>query len=94
MVWIVLLVVAVILVVLVRRVASGATPVDGLAPAVRSTPDHGLPVAPSAEDVDAVRFDTAPRGYAVAEVDSALQDLRARLAQQEEALGGDPKPGP
>ena len=92
MVWIVLLGVAVALAVVVRRVASGAVPVDDLAPAVRSTPDHGLPADPMAVDVDAVRFDTAARGYDMAEVDATLQDLRARLVEQEQALGGDPKP--
>ena len=56
---ILLAVVAVALVVVVLGVASGGVAVDPLAEAVRSTPDHGLPPAPQAADVDGVRFDTA-----------------------------------
>lgn len=75
--------VAVALVVAVLAVASGRVGVDGLAAPIRSTPDHGLPAEPIAADVDGVRFDTAARGYRMAEVDDRLEDLRATLAARE-----------
>lgn len=78
-----LVLVAVALVVAVLAVASGRVGVDGLAAPTRGTPDHGLPAEPTAADVDRVRFDTAARGYRMAEVDDRLQDLRATLAARE-----------
>ncbi|NHA68739.1 DivIVA domain-containing protein [Phycicoccus sp. CMS6Z-2] len=71
------------LVVTVLAVASGRVAVDDLAAPVHSTPDHGLPLEPGSGDVDAVRFDTAARGYRMAEVDDRLDTLRATLAERE-----------
>ena len=78
--------VAVALVVMVLGVASGRIPVDPLAEAVHTTPDTGLPDEPTASDVDAVRFDTAVRGYRVDEVDVHLETLRDELAELERVL--------
>lgn len=83
-----LLLTAVALVATVVAVASGRVRVDGLADATRSIPDHGLPEAPDAADVDDVRFDTAPRGYAMADVDARLAELRATLAAREAEVAG------
>ncbi|HET9020695.1 MAG TPA: DivIVA domain-containing protein [Ornithinibacter sp.] len=83
---ILLAVVAVALVVVVLGVASGRVAVDPLAEAVHSTPDHGLPAAPQAADVDGVRFDTALRGYRMEEVDAQLDVLRHDLAERERTL--------
>jgi DivIVA domain-containing protein len=83
---VVLALVAVVLVVVVLGVASGRVPVDYLDDAVRSTPDHGLPPDPQAADVGVVRFDTALRGYRMAEVDAQLDVLRHDLAERERVL--------
>ena len=82
----VLLVVAVALVAVVLAVASGRLDVDPLAEPTHTTPDHGLPAEPGAADVDAVRFDTAPRGYRMDEVDAHLEALRDDLAEREQTL--------
>lgn len=83
MVTVLLALVAVALVVVGYAVATGRIAVDGLAPAVTTTPDHGLPEQPVAADVDAVRFDTAARGYRMADVDDRLDALRTALAERE-----------
>ncbi|MGL5866591.1 MAG: DivIVA domain-containing protein [Dermatophilaceae bacterium] len=67
----------------VAAVSTGRVRADPLAEATRSTPDHGLPAVPTADDVDAVRFDTAPRGYRPYDVDARLDVLRATLADRE-----------
>ena len=46
----------------------------------------GTPRAPAAADVDAVRFDTALRGYRMDEVDDRLEVLRGDLAERERTL--------
>ena len=83
---VILALVAVALVVTVLGVASGRIAVDPLADAVHTTPDTGLPAEPTASDVDAVRFDTAMRGYRVEEVDAHLEVLRDELAERERML--------
>ncbi|WP_392542943.1 DivIVA domain-containing protein [Oryzobacter telluris] len=83
---ILLALVAVALVATVAAVAGGRLEVDPLADPVTSTPDHGLPLDPHAADVDAVRFDTAPRGYRMDEVDARLEALRDDLAERERTL--------
>lgn len=83
---VVLVLVAVALVAAVLGVANGRLPADPLADAVRSTPDPGLPEQPEAADVDAVRFDTALRGYRMDEVDARLSALRDDLADRERTL--------
>ena len=83
---IILALVAVALVTVVLGVASGRITVDPLAEAVHTTPDTGLPPSPTAADVDAVRFDTALRGYRVDEVDAHLEALREELAERERVL--------
>jgi DivIVA domain-containing protein len=53
---------------------------------VHTSPDPGLPDPPAAADVDAVRFDTALRGYRMEEVDARLEVLRDDLAERERTL--------
>ena len=94
---VILVLVAVALVAAVLGVASGRLPADPLADAVGSTPDPGLPEQPQAADVDAVRFDTALRGYRMSEVDARLEELRDDLAERERTLARLPEehlPGP
>ncbi len=83
---VILVLVAVALVVTVLGVATGRLPADPLSDAVRSTPDPGLPERPEADDVDAVRFDTALRGYRMEDVDDRLETLRDELAERERTL--------
>ena len=83
---VILVLVAVALVVAVLGVATGRLPADPLSDAVRSTPDPGLPERPEADDVDAVRFDTALRGYRMEDVDDRLEGLRDELAERERTL--------
>lgn len=84
----VLALVAVVLVAVVLGVAKGRLPVDPLADPVGTTPDTGLPEVPTASDVDAVRFDTEPRGYRIDDVDTRLDVLHETLAQREVELAG------
>ena len=83
---VILVLVAVALVVAVLGVATGRLPADPLSDAVRTTPDPGLPERPQADDVDAVRFDTALRGYRMEDVDDRLEGLRDELAERERTL--------
>lgn len=83
MVPVLLALVAIALVALVVGVATGRIPVDPLADAVHTTPDHGLPDEPAARDVVDVRFDTAPRGYRMEDVDTHLDALAQTLAERE-----------
>ncbi|WP_286176010.1 DivIVA domain-containing protein [Arthrobacter sp. NEB 688] len=97
MVPVLLVLVALALVAVVALVATGRLRVDPLADAVTSTPDHGLPDAPRADDVRSVRFDTAARGYRMDEVDAHLLDLADTLAAREREvaeLRGDTAPDP
>ena len=58
-------------------VASGRVPVDPLADAVAIDPGpRPARASPDAADVDGVRFDTAARGYRMADVDARLDALR------------------
>jgi DivIVA domain-containing protein len=82
----VLALVAVALVAVVLGVARGRVPADPLADPVGSTPGTGLPAVPVAADVDAVRFDTEPRGYRMDDVDSRLDVLRETLTRREVEL--------
>jgi DivIVA domain-containing protein len=83
---VILVLVGVVLVVVVLGVASGRLPADPLADAVHTAPDPGLPPSPAAADVDAVRFDTALRGYRMEDVDVRLEALRDELAERERVL--------
>ena len=83
---VILVLVAVALVAAVLGVASGRLHADPLADAVHTTSDPGLPEAAAASDVDAVRFDTALRGYRMDEVDARLEVLRDDLAERERTL--------
>ena len=83
---VILVLVAVALVAAVLGVASGRLHADPFADAVHTTSDPGLPEPAAASDVDAVRFDTALRGYRMDEVDARLEVLRDDLAERERTL--------
>lgn len=84
MVWIFFLLVAVAVVAVTVALATGRVPVDPMADAGTSVPDHGLAESGfAAADVDLVRFDTALRGYRMDQVDDVIDRLQARIAELE-----------
>lgn len=86
MVWIFFILVALLVVVATAAVVAGRFTPDPMADPVTSTPHHGLPAGTvHAEDVDAVRFDTALRGYRMDQVDAVVDRLQQRLAELEAA---------
>ncbi|HYN28952.1 MAG TPA: DivIVA domain-containing protein [Dermatophilaceae bacterium] len=86
MVWVLLALVAVAVVAVTLAAAAGRIHVDPMSDPVRSTPSTGLPPEPLAADLDAVRFDTALRGYRMDQVDEVLDVLRGSLADRERQL--------
>ncbi|GAA8847663.1 hypothetical protein DUHN55_24150 [Helicobacter pylori] len=86
MVWIFFVLVALLVVVAVAAAVTGRITTDPMAEPVASAPHHGLPESDfAASDVDAVRFDTALRGYRMDQVDEVLDRLQQRLAELESA---------
>ncbi|SMC45503.1 DivIVA domain-containing protein [Janibacter indicus] len=86
MVWIFFVLVALLVVVAIGAAVTGRITPDPMAEAVSSAPDPGLPSGDfRAEDVDAVRFDTALRGYRMDQVDDVLDRLQQRIAELESA---------
>ena len=84
MIWIFFILLAVLLVGGLAAVLTGRATPDPMADPVTSTPHHGLPDGGlRASDVDAVRFDTALRGYRMDQVDDVLERLRQRIADLE-----------
>ena len=60
---------------------------QAMADAPQDLPDLGLPVGPlEPQDVEAVRFSMAPRGYRMSEVDAVLERLAAELADRDRQL--------
>ena len=60
---------------------------QAMADAAQDLPDLGLPVGPlEPQDVAAVRFSMAPRGYRMSEVDAVLERLAAELADRDRQL--------
>ncbi|KRE35736.1 hypothetical protein ASG73_13585 [Janibacter sp. Soil728] len=85
MVWILFALVAVLVVVVFAAVLTGHLSPDPMAPAVGTSPHHGLPDTDwRAADVDQIRFDTALRGYRMDQVDEVLDQLQRRVAELEE----------
>ena len=86
MVWIFFVLVALLVVVAVAAAVTGRITTDPMAEPVSSAPHHGLAESGfAASDVDAVRFDTALRGYRMDQVDEVLDRLQQRLAELESA---------
>lgn len=88
MVWVFFVVVAVLVAGVTVAVVMGRLPVDPMADAGSTVPDHGLVAGVvGAEDVDAIRFDTALRGYRMDQVDDVIDRLQARIAELEGGAG-------
>ena len=81
---------ALLAVVLVLFAAAVVATREGpvMADAPQDLPDLALPDGPlRAEDIAAVRFSMAPRGYRMSEVDAVLDRLAAELAERDGRLG-------
>ncbi len=88
MTWLlVLLVIVVVSALVVLAVMRG----EQMRPAYDDRRDVSLPVgrALSANDLSAVRFTTAIRGYRMAEVDALLARIGAEMSKRERAPGAD-----
>jgi DivIVA domain-containing protein len=60
---------------------------QAMADAPQDLPDLMLPAGPlEPQDVAAVRFSMAPRGYRMSEVDAVLERLAAELADRDQQL--------
>ncbi|MDQ0735613.1 DivIVA domain-containing protein [Arthrobacter agilis] len=60
----------------------------GLVEPVASLPPVLLPEAPSAQDVDAIRFGLGLRGYRMDQVDEVLDRLAAALEERDAVIAG------
>ena len=86
--WVLVVVVGGGLIGVLLAMLAGRWPYDGLAEPVHTTPPVRLPRQPGPDDVAALRFDTALRGYRMDQVDEALSILQRRLAELEGEPGG------
>jgi DivIVA domain-containing protein len=81
---------AVVAVAVLAGVAVAASGRGAMTEPVPDSPSRGLPDGPlGPEDLDAVRFPMALRGYRMAEVDAVLDRLRDELAR----MRTDSRPG-
>ncbi|KGN33597.1 hypothetical protein N798_06430 [Knoellia flava TL1] len=81
--WVVLALLAAAVVAGTVLVATGRLEPDPLSEPTSTRPPLALPDEPGSEDVDRLRLGTAVYGYAVDDVDAALEARRTRLAEQE-----------
>lgn len=79
MIWVFVVVVAVLLIAAFLAMLAGRMPYDRMSDPAHSTPALELPDDADPQDVAAVRFDTALRGYRMDQVDDALKVLQKRL---------------
>ena len=86
MIWVLLTVVAVLLVGVFAALLSGRIRYDPLSEPVSTQPDPGLGESFTARSITDVQFDTALRGYRMDQVDTVLDALQERLADQERQL--------
>ena len=90
MIWVLVVVVAVVLIAAFLAMLAGRLPYDGMSEPVHTTPAVDLPVDAGPDDVAALHFDTALRGYRMDQVDQALNILQKRIAALEEDVAGTP----
>lgn len=94
MIWVLVVVVAVVLIAAFLAMLAGRLPHDGMSEPVHTTPAIDLPVDAGPDDVAALHFDTALRGYRMDQVDAALRTLQKRIATLEAAVGSSDAAGP
>lgn len=83
MVWVLVVTVAVLVIAVFLGLLAGTVPFDRMSEPTHTTPAIDLPAEAGPADVDALRFDTALRGYRMDQVDEALAVLRQRIADLE-----------
>lgn len=86
MIWVFVVVVAVLLMAAFLALLAGRLPYDPMSAPAHSTPVLELADDAGPDDIAAVRFDTALRGYRMDQVDDALQVLQKRLTVLEAEL--------
>lgn len=79
MIWVFVVVVAVLLIAAFLALLAGRVPYDRMSEPAHSTPVLELPDDAGPQDIAAIRFDTALRGYRMDQVDDALKVLQKRL---------------
>lgn len=86
MVWVFFVAVAVLVIAGFLALLTGRVPFETMSPPTHTTPPVDLPESARSDDVVALRFDTALRGYRMDQVDEALGVLSARIAALEAEL--------
>ncbi|MCA1782824.1 MAG: DivIVA domain-containing protein [Dermatophilaceae bacterium] len=86
MIWVLIVVVAVMLIAAFLAMLAGRLSYDGLSAPVHSAPAIELPADAGPDDIAALHFDTALRGYRMDQVDVALRTLQKRIADLEEQV--------
>ncbi|HHU08823.1 MAG TPA: DivIVA domain-containing protein [Intrasporangiaceae bacterium] len=86
MIWVFVVVVAVLVIAAFLALLAGRVPYDRMSEPVHTTPVLEFPEDAGPEDIAAVRFDTALRGYRMDQVDDALKVLQKRLTVLEAEL--------
>ncbi|WP_270887509.1 DivIVA domain-containing protein [Pedococcus sp. 5OH_020] len=87
MIWVLFIVMAVLLVGAFAAMLVGRVGYDPMAAATTTQSDPVLPEDFTADEISAIRFDTALRGYRMDQVDAVLDRLQARILELE-AGGG------
>lgn len=83
MIWVFFTVIAVLLVGAFAALVTGRLGYDPMADATSSQSAPTLPDGFASDEISAVRFDTALRGYRMDQVDALLDQLQARIAELE-----------
>lgn len=84
MFWVLVVAMAVLVIAAFLAMLAGRLPYEAMSPPVHSTPPIELPEQVGPDDVAALRFDTALRGYRMDQVDAALNALQKRIAALED----------
>lgn len=87
MIWGLIVAVAVVLIAAFVAMLARRLPFDTMSEPTHTTPAVELPADAGADDINALRFDTALRGYRMDQVDEALRILRARIGELEAQAG-------
>ncbi|MEO5982958.1 MAG: DivIVA domain-containing protein [Pedococcus sp.] len=83
MIWVFFTVIAVLLIGAVAALVTGRVGYDPMAEATTTQSAPALSDGFASDEISAVRFDTALRGYRMDQVDDVLDRLQARIAELE-----------
>jgi DivIVA domain-containing protein len=82
-IWVFFTVIAVLVIGALAALVTGRLGYDPMADATSTQGAPSLPDGFASDEVSAVRFDTALRGYRMDQVDAVLDRLQARIAELE-----------